>query len=131
MNEHPHKLNVGLCKSLYYCAKNYKKEPFKVSDLPSKVVYCNFQSLRYWGLIEPHIVAGDRKGVMWKVTARGIGFCRLDIKLPEKVWSYRGKLVPDSWKGEKMVLITQVGKGYDYRKDYEESASGHNGIEFP
>ena len=130
MNEHRHKLNVPLMKALYYVVKTYKKEPFHIKVLDT-IAYCNFQSLRYWGLIEPHFEKGDRKGGQWKVTARGLGFCMLQSKLPEVVWSYRGKLVKDSWVGERMVLITQVGKGYDYRKDYEEVASGHNGIQFP
>ena len=130
MNEHRHKLNVPLMKALYYAVKTHKKEPFKVAEL-DKIAYCNFQSLRYWGLIEPHFEAGNRKGGMWKVTASGLGFCQLKTKLPEVLWSYRGKRVADSWKGEKYVLITQVGDGYDYRKDYEENASGHNGIQYP
>lgn len=130
MNEHPHTLNLGLCKALYYCAKKYKKNPFHIKEL-STVQYCNFQVLRYWKLIEPHTIAGDRKGGWWRLTANGISFCQLQIMLPEKLWSYRGEVVKDSWIGERLVLITQVGKGYDYRKDYEENASGHNGIEFP
>jgi hypothetical protein len=130
MNEHPHTLNVGLCKALYYCARKYKKNPFHIKEL-STVQYCNFQTLRYWGLIEHHVDEGDRKGGWWKLTATGIGFCQLTLRLPEKLWSYRGKRVKDSWVGERLVLITQVSKGYDYRGDYEHSARGLNGIEYP
>ena len=132
MNEHRHKLNKNLMKALYYVAKTYKKEPFNIKEL-DKVAYCNFQSLRYWGLIEPHFEKGDRKGGQWKVTANGLGFCMLQSKVPEVVWSYRGKIVPNSWEQDKSKwkLITQVDGGYDYRKDYEEVASGHNGISFP
>ena len=132
MNEHRHKLNVPLMKALYFCAKTYKKEPFKISQL-DKVAYCNFQSLRYWGLIEPHFEKGDRKGGMWKVTPSGLGFCMLTSRVPEVLWSYRGKRVADSWEKDtsKWKLITQIDGGYDYCKDYEEVASGHNGIQFP
>lgn len=88
-----------LIKALYFCAKNYRENPFSISEL-DKLQNFNFNQLRSKGLIKKYSEKGNRKGGIWKVTTRGIRFCKLQPNLLEKFWVQQDEK-------EKYVLITQ------------------------
>lgn len=64
-----------------------------IENLGDRHVFCDFQKLRYWGVVTP--VKNDdpkkRSSGMWKITEKGIQFVKGEITLPEAAYTYNGQ----------------------------------------
>jgi hypothetical protein len=70
--------------------------------------YCNFQKMRYHGLIaKVKESKGKRKNGYWLLTRRGGQFCKGEIKIPFIVYTFRNKI---NSKSEKIVGIQDILK---------------------
>jgi len=114
--EYKHGLSKGLCRSLAKAVVTFgDTEPHDIKDMPLDYNHrCNFQKLRYWGLVEK---IGDSlgKGGKWRVTEKGMSFVKNEISVDRFVWTYRGEV--ESYDGEKL-FITDITGGWQYRIEY-------------
>ena len=75
----------------------------------------NFQKLRYWDLVFQVEVDGQRKKGVWQITPLGMAFLFRETRVPNHVWTYRGRTVRTA---ETMVWVTDVVEWYEKREDY-------------
>ena len=116
MVEYKHGLSKGLIRSLAIVAVAFKDtEPHEIKDMGLDYTNrCNFQKLRYWGLVEK-VGDKDSKGGLWRITENGMAFVSGELSVPKFVWTYRGDI--DRYEG-KDIWITDVSEGWKYRPEY-------------
>ena len=106
-----HTLTKGLVATLVKFAKACEVKGDRTLHLQDDVdlTYsqaCNFQKLRYWGLVDPYEKDdGTRRTGRWTLTQLGLNFLSGQQALFRSVWTYRGK--PVEWD-ETRVLISDV-----------------------
>lgn len=117
MVEYKENLNKGLCNGLL---KLYKSEGIgQVSTLGlTHNEACNFNKLRYFGLIEK-VDTNLEKGGTWKITEKGKRFVEGSAAVSKQVTTYRGETVARS--DEKINMKDVIGS-YDYRPWYAMNA---------
>jgi hypothetical protein len=100
---HNHRLSKGLIISLVKFRKAVIENNCNEIHVQSKLKftyseYCNFQKLRYHGLIAKvkDKETGERKFGVWLLTRRGNQFCKSEITLPESVSTFRNRIVERS-----------------------------------
>ena len=125
MVEYKHGLSKGLCRSLAVVTLAFcDTEPHEIRDMNLDYSHrCNFQKLRYWGLVEK-IGDKDSKGGLWRITEDGMKFAKGEISAPKFVWTYRGDVV--RYEGEE-IWITAVTDGWKYRPDYAAESQARYG----
>ena len=120
MVEYKHGLSKSLCRSLAAVAIAFKDtQPHEIKDMGLDYNHrCNFQKLRYWGLVEK---MGDQgsKGGLWRITEYGMAFVKGLTSLPRFAWTYRGEV--ERLEGEQ-IMITDVSGGWKYRPDYAKES---------
>ena len=78
----------------------------------TKNEYKNFQKLRYHALVaKVKDKQGNRVSAYWLITRRGNQFCKGEISIPEKVKTFRNKIIE---YGENKVNIAQVVESVPY-----------------
>jgi len=122
--KYPHRLNRGLLAglraihragggpiNLNACKMNYN-------------VQCNFQKLRYWGMVLNEDAHGNRRAGLWQITNLGRAFLYREITMPDHVWTYRSNPceAPEGEPPAKPVWITQIVDWYEQRADYAAGA---------
>ena len=108
-----HKLNKPLCSALVRCFMTKFNNPFALREINlSHAQMCNFQKLKYWGLVMP-----DPLG--WKITFLGEQFVKGNQSCFAKVKTYRDKVV--DFEGD-MIKINEVIDGYEWKTNYLENA---------
>jgi len=119
--EHTHGLCVGTVTTLTKFYKVAGLRPMRLADLDlSRNQADNFQKLKHWGLISPHVTeANSRKRGWWRVMELGQDFVCGKAKLSQQVVTFMDKQV--RFKGRD-VVISDVVEGYMYRGDYAEAA---------
>jgi hypothetical protein len=82
------------------------KLPFSYNE------YCNFQKLRYHGLVAKvkDKETGEKKAGYWLLTRRGNQFCKKEVAIPEYVETFRNKIVE---RAESKISILDVLQGED------------------
>jgi hypothetical protein len=113
-----HKLNKPLCQALLKFFETGREK--KVSDLGlSHSQICNFQKLKYWGLIK------KSTGKLWKITHDGTMFCLGQLSIADRVQTFRDRPVKYS---EKLIDIAGILPD-EYRKLQDYLADREVGIE--
>ena len=123
MVEYKHGLSKKLCRALaMVVTRSNSTEPQEIREMGLDYSHrCNFQKLRYWGLVEK-IGDKDSKGGLWRVTERGMAFVMGKISCPRFAWTYRGDVVRH--EGEP-INITDISGGWKYRIDYARESEPH------
>lgn len=112
-----HRLNRGLCGAIIRIYRKVGKDQIKISEILTHNQVCNFQKLKYWGLVEK--VGDQGKGGEWCLTYDAERFIKGQLSLPQKVQTFRGKPISFS---QEMVRISDVVDGYQYKEDYVREA---------
>lgn len=114
-----HSITPGLVKILIKCYTYASAHDnlFRMKDLNlDHSEYGNFQKLRFHGLIAKHKVENQIQEREWLVTQRGAAFLRGEIQIPDKVQTFRNRVVNHS---EELVTITEVMRSQLYwEKDF-------------
>ena len=120
MVEYKHGLSKGLCRALAIVVKAFSDcEPHDIKDMGLDYTHrCNFQKLRYWGLVEK-VGDAESKGGKWRVTEEGMMFVRGNRTFQKFVFTYRGEVVRR--EGER-ISIMDVADGWKYRPEYAAEA---------
>jgi hypothetical protein len=120
MVEYKHGLSKGLARALWYTLRIVKDcSNFEIASIGMDYTHrCNFQKLRYWGIVEK---VGDSagKGGIWRITESGLSFAKGEIKLQHFAWTYRGEV--QRHEGE-LIGITDIAEGWKYRPEYAREA---------
>lgn len=124
MVEYKHGLSKGLMRVLYrvilLCGGVVNE--FEIKDVAlSYNQRCNFQKLRYWGLIKK-IGDFDGKGGTWALTSKGLSFACGELFLPKFARTYRGELVAQ--EGES-IKVEDITGGWKFRPEYADDAIPH------
>jgi len=115
--EYRHGLTASLVKALeIFIEKNEYGLSLEESGL-SHTQICNFQKLRYWGLIDRIPYSSE-----WYVTDSGVDFINGVSYCRRHVWTYRGEFV--RFEGE-FGKITDVYGGWKTRVEYAQEAVPH------
>ena len=110
--EYSHNLNVGLVEGLRLLAE--AGGTAVLSQLPlTGPQWTNFQKLRYWGLVK------KQDHHLWQLTRHGVQFLRGLVKVPKKVWTFRG--VFQRFEETPLVAIDDVIEGYWSRADFAKA----------
>ena len=103
MEIHRHRLSKGLVTSLVKFRRAVVENNCNEIHVQSKLKftnneYCNFQKLRYHGLIAKvkDKETGERKSGVWLLTRRGNQFCKSEITAPEWIETFRNRIVERS-----------------------------------
>lgn len=121
MKKYWHKITPGLVKAL---AKTYQTIAQKGENVIDKDElslthgeYGNYQKLRFHGLIAKHIVDGKWKKGQWLITKRGGLFLKNEIAIPERVQTFRNRVVDHD---PKEVTVSDVMRSEPYwEKEFE------------
>lgn len=100
--------------------------PVRISELmTNRSMLDNFQKLRYWGLAEqaPGPDGGRTEGY-WRTTGLGDQFCRAEVRVPRRVWTYQGDFLEFDDEDD-LVRIDALQPGYLNRDDYADAARSH------
>lgn len=112
-----HKLNKSLCAALIRAYMVNGLREFKLKDLHiSTSQFCNFQKLKYFGLVR----SIDTNEGHWQVTGFGEAFIKAEVGCHAREKTYRGQVV--SQCDEDIVFIHDVVEGYQWRIDYIREA---------
>jgi len=114
MIEYNHSINVGMYNAVVTIYSRNKQLPTKISDLLNHNQICNFQKLKYWGLV----TKSDKSG-FWSITDRCVRFLNGTIKIPAKITTYRGKVV--FVDRSKYVTAKDLSFVWRKREDYLQS----------
>ncbi len=121
--EYRHGMSKGLARGLSIFFLAYGETAGEIGKLDMTYSQrCNFQKLRYWGVVEK-IGKPDGKGGVWKVTPLGIKFLSGATNVPSTVWTYRAKVVerePDGY-----VAFIRLIPGWQFRPQYAREAVAH------
>ncbi|MDE1904857.1 MAG: hypothetical protein KGH75_00215 [Rhodospirillales bacterium] len=114
MVRYKHSLNAGLLRGLVALARVREAN---LADLGlSYNDRCNFQKLRYWGLVEGCKRAdGSPLLGSWRVTRLGLAWLCGDLKVPRSMWTYRGE--PTSADGDR-ITVDDVEPAYTTRPEW-------------
>lgn len=87
---------------------------------------CNFQKLKYWGLVDKISGKDYRSGEAgrWYITKKGYQFLMGAIEIKKNAITYRGKVV--AFEGAD-IDITKASGGWKYRDEYAKEAEPHVG----
>lgn len=123
--DHRHSLTKPLGEALlrvYYAGGG----PLRISRLISgRSKLDNFQKLRYWGLAEQVAAPdGTRTDGYWQTTERGNLFCRRELKVPRRVWTYQGEFLEYDQEDD-LVDIGELQPGFLNRDDYAAVMQPH------
>jgi hypothetical protein len=113
--EYSHNINKGLCNAI---VKLYNAGGMaQLSNISlTKSEYCNFQKLKYWGLVDKITNIEKRgKGGEWMITKSGKDFVMGQCAIPEKAITYRGETIRHEGADTFIHLIIS---DYDYRPFY-------------
>lgn len=113
-----HRLNKPLCAAMIRIYKKAGLRAVKISDLLTHNQVCNFQKLKYWGLVDK-LSDNEGKGGTWKLTPTAERFIKGELALPIRVQTFRGKVEEVD---EEKILISKIIEGYQYRYEYVEGA---------
>ena len=119
MKKYWHSLTPGLVKVLVKCyvyASEHDNE-FMMKNLNlDHSEYGNFQKLRFHALIAKKKEDGEKVERTWLITARGADFLKGTIQIPDKVQTFRNRVVEHS---PELVTIRDVMKSEPYwEKDF-------------
>lgn len=90
------------------CAYPYGKPFHLQNDLKlTKSEYCNFQKLRYFGLVEKSYEEGVREGGKWKLTSLTRYFIN-GSRIPRVKWTFNNQVVEAS-KDDLITLSEAIG----------------------
>ncbi len=122
--EHPHSLSAGLVSGLKKLAAVKNPINLKKLDLTRSEWY-NFQKLKYWKLIvKAKREDGSNITGEWQVTDIGKKFVAGRIKVPRKVYTFRGKAT--RWVGPSISIGgAEMIKRYKKKEDYAAGAIPH------
>lgn len=113
-----HHLNKGLGQALTTFFEVYGREPGNPAKIGlTSVQIANWQKLKYWGLVTQLHDHGR-----WQITSKAIEFLCDKSVLPDKVWTYRGRVVAPLTT-TKMVSIYKLVPGYQHREDYSNNGN--------
>jgi len=124
--EYKHNFNKGLAIGLQRLAQHGGCEHLNKLKLNYNQ-RCNFQKLRYWGLVKQNL--GDKTGKpkkgYWKLTTKGELFLNGLDSISSSVWTYRGN--PVRFDGEPCVFndFAFILEEYDELEDYADTAEPH------
>lgn len=123
MVEYRHTLSKGLISAL---AKACEQDgPFHLNSLG--LTYnqqCNFQKLRYWGLVAKcYDPDGERNNGWWVVSDFGRNFFNGRITCARQVWTYRGDFL--CFDGEHVYVSQVLENRFKRRKKYAAEAKVH------
>lgn len=112
LKKHPHRLSKGLCNALIKLKAAIIEKRSNCIHLQSEVQlskneFCNFQALRYFGLVAKYIdpETKQRKEGYWLITKRGNAFTKNKISIHSHITTFRNKI--DS-RSEKLVKISDI-----------------------
>lgn len=113
-------LNKGLISALIKIERA-SISPVNVRDIGiSHVQKCNFQKLKYFGLVEPFYDDDEnKKDGVWQITPLGIAFLKNEVKVHKFAWTYRDEWV--SWDGD-LIGVNDIFGGYKYREEWAAEA---------
>jgi hypothetical protein len=109
-----HSLTPGLVKVLVKCYAYASEHDnlFKMRDLKlDHSEYGNFQKLRFHALIAKKKQDGEKVERVWLITQRGADFLKGMIQIPDKVQTFRNKVVDHS---PELVTVRDVMKSEPY-----------------
>jgi len=112
-----HSLTPGLVRVLVKCyvyASEHDNK-FRMHDLAlDHSEYGNFQKLRFHALI-----AKNKENRVWVITSRGADFLKGEIQIPDKVQTFRNRVVDHSTN---LVTVREVMKSEPYwEKEFDFS----------
>ena len=110
MVKYTHRLNKPLVSAMIRMYAKYKLSPVKISEMLSHSQVCNFQKLKYWGLVEKC----ENEG-FWKLTKTAETFIKGLTSIQLKVVTFRGKVVEAV---DTYVQVDDIIEGYQHREDY-------------
>lgn len=110
--DHRHTLSDTLIDGLlrlYHAGRG----PERISELLSgRSTLDNFQKLRYWDLVaQTKGPDGKRSNGYWETTDLGDRFCRGEVQLPLRLWTYQGEFVEFD-ANAKLVGIQELQPNY-------------------
>lgn len=109
--------NKGFARALYKAAK-HGPGPFNLSDLKlSNPQYAVFYRMKYWGVIEPVKLEGDRKAGVHQMTQKGFDFLRGKISIPRTCFIRTREAIGFS---DEHIYFRDVTDGYEYVEDYKD-----------
>jgi len=120
--EYRHKLTKSLVRGLRHFIEKHRLSEGELSEVNlTYSVRCNFQKLRYFGLVEK---VGDPKGKggKWVVTRKGFHFSLGNWPTLDIAVTYQGRKIQDEGKH---VYIQELLDGWIYRPGYRETATKH------
>jgi hypothetical protein len=113
-----HAINVWLVKALRQLASCGGTANIAEIGLTHNQV-CNFQKLKYWGLVEK----GDDDGT-WTVTERGYAFLAGEEEIPKQAITFRGQT--ENHEGEMVKVLDYLSSAWTRRVEYAENAIGRS-----
>lgn len=122
--EYSHVLNKNIVGAMVRFAQRYGRELGHLSSIGlTHSQICNFPKLQYWGL-----VVSEGKSGFWRVTSLGFKFLAGATNMPNRVWTYRNKVLPPTPGREatSLVLIDSLIPGYRHREDYLADSAPHD-----
>ena len=124
--EYKHGLSKGLCRALIQVAIAFRDtKAHEIKEMGLDYNHrCNFQKLKYWGLVEK---VGEQtgKGGLWRITEDGKEFVQGKISVPKFVWTYRGKV--ERYDGDH-ITIFDVSGGWKSRSQYAKERRSWAGV---
>lgn len=114
--------------AVYSYHKNRLHVPREVELTKSE--YNNFQKLRYHGLIARYREMGSPVSGVWLMTRRAAHFLRGEIDLPEKVQTFRNKVVDHSIVKINVSQALGSAPYWDQRDDFDFDIADVNDVEF-
>ncbi|MCH7799047.1 MAG: hypothetical protein IID28_11485 [Planctomycetes bacterium] len=119
-------MNRGLSQALATLFAKAGRSPVHLKELGLDYSSrCNFQKLRYWGLVEMYFDPSTRtrKSGWWQITEDGADFLKGFIEVPVRIWTFLGDVVDAE---EQTTKIFDVWEGYTVREDWAKEARRHD-----
>lgn len=122
--EYRHRLSRPLVAGLVRLERN-GGGPINLGDLAPPLTYsqrCNFQKLRYFGLVAGvDDDDGPRSGI-WELTEAGMLFLAGRLKVQSHVWTFRGS--PTGFEGDAR-FVHEIDGGYQSWREWAAEAQPH------
>ncbi len=119
-------MNLGLSQALVKMFTGAGRSPVHLKALGLDYSeQCNFQKLRYWGLVEMYFdpATRARRSGWWQITEDGVEYLKDRLAVPVRVWTYLGDVVEYE---SPTTMISGVWEGYTVREDWAREARVHD-----